>query len=101
MGTKVATRYMKMERNDSSLFFDLKQALINEFEGLGISRNNFNVFWQDEDNDYVEITNNNGVIIALDQLVGTVYKLFVRLTEDGKASMYTLIFCFCFWLITT
>ena len=76
-----------MKRNDESFFDDFRQLLLREFEDYGLSRNNYKIFWQDNDGKWVTVKNNEEFIRAVNELEGHEYKFIAQLV----VGMYALV----------
>ena len=84
--TKITTIDISMKRNDKTFLEDVRQLLVREFEGYGLSRNNYNIFCQDVDGEWIRVRNNDEFIIAMDMLEGPDYKLITQV----KFGMYVV-----------
>ena len=81
--SKIETGYInemnKMKRNDDTFFDDFRQLLLREFEDYGLSRNNYNILWQDKNGKWVIVKDNAEFILAMDELEGPEYKFIAQL----------------------
>merc|ERR1712018_1108937 len=78
-GEKSEVRRFVVPQDCNSSLIYLKEKIRTIFN---LGRSNCKVSWQDEDNDDVSIETDEELLIALQELVGPVYKLQVIKTED-------------------
>lgn len=75
MGTKILACIVSLKYNETTLFEDLRAAIIDEASDLDISKKDFDIFFQDSDNDWVRIRNAQALLGFMDDSKGPIYKL--------------------------
>ena len=76
--------------NDSTIFEDLKEGIKDELEDEGVTLENLRIFWEEDEDDWTRIKNNNGLLMAIDEMGSPPFKIFVCKANDetnGKKSI--------------
>ena len=82
---------IKLEADTKNKFQELKNIAINKFNAFGILKDNFDIFWQDEECDFNIITDEDNLLEALEELNGPLYKLFLLLQSRDNLGEYIII----------
>ena len=85
--TNLSTCRINVEDSEQNKFQCLKSALICKFKKFGLTKDNFDLYWQDSDGYSIIISDNDDLALALEELDGPLYELLACLntmTTDGK-----------------
>ena len=85
--TNLSACRIYVEDSDQNKFHYLKTALICKFKKFGLTKDNFDLYWQDSDGYYIIISDNDDLALALEEMDGPLYELFACLNtmiSDGK-----------------
>jgi len=92
LGEKVSATRVNITGTDSKLFDLLQKEMVNKWNDLGLSRNKIDMFWKDEEEDLIGISNNQDLLIALQEVQCDTYTLFAVIKEK-KNKGKLIIFC--------
>ena len=90
LGPNVDVQRLSIVSNKDSLFQDLRQAVTENFDDIKEENTTFDLFWKDEENDYIKIFNNVKLLHAIDEMGGPVIKLYAIIMPDitdGESSI--------------
>ena len=68
----------------------LRSAIAKKFKSYYVTKDNFDLYWQDEEGDFVLISDNDDLSLALEEMTGQLYEVFACFKEQnakGKSSM--------------
>ena len=85
--TNLSVCRINVEELEQNKFEYLKTAVITKLKMFGITENNFSLYWQDSDGEYIIITDNDDLSLALEELNGPIYELIACLNTmitNGK-----------------
>ena len=92
LGEKVSATRVNITGTDAKLFDLLQKEMVNKWKDLGLSRNKIDIFWKDEEEDLIGISNNQDLLIALQEVQCDTYTLFAVI-EEKKNKGKLIIFC--------
>ena len=85
--TNLSACRINVEDSEQNKFQYLETALICKFKKFGLTKDNFDLYWQDSDGDLILISDNDDLALALEELDGPLYELLTSLNTmitDGK-----------------
>ena len=85
--TNLSAFRINVEESEQNKFKYLKTALICKYKKFGLTKDNFDLYWQDSDSDSIIISDNDDLALALEELDGPLYELLACLNTmitDGK-----------------
>ena len=85
--TNLSAFRINVEESEQNKFKYLKTALICKYKKFGLTKDNFDLYWQDSDGDSIFISDNDDLTLALEELNGPIYELLACLNTmitDGK-----------------
>ena len=85
--TNLSACRINVEDSEPNKFQYLQTALICKFKKFGLTKDNFDLYWQDNDGDSIIISDNCDLALALEELDGPLYELLACLNimiTDGK-----------------
>ena len=72
------------DSEDDKLEF-LRSAIAKKFKGFDVTKENFDLYWQDEEGDFIIISDNDDLSLALEEMTGQLYELFACFkAKDAK-----------------
>ena len=83
MGPKVAIQRLNIQSSQDSIFSELTIKIVEEFKELKERNISVDLFWKDDDNDYVRIHNNDSLVDAMEEMGGPVFTLYASCTTDN------------------
>ena len=85
--TNLSACRINIEYTELNKFQYLQTALICKFKKFDLTKDNFDLYWQDSDGDSIIISDNDDLALALEELDGPIYELIACLytiITDGK-----------------
>ena len=85
--TNLSVCRINIEESEQNKFEYLKNAIISKFKMFGLAEENFAIYWQDSDGEFIIIIDNDDLSLALEELDGPMYELLVCLNAtitNGK-----------------
>ena len=85
--TNLSACRINVEDSEQNKFQYLKTALICKFKKFGLTKDNFDLYWQDSDSYSIIISDNDDLALALEELDGPLYELLACLNTmitNGK-----------------
>ena len=85
--TNLSACRINVEDSEQNKFQYLQTALICKFKKFGLTNDNFEFYWQDSDGDFITISDDDDLALALEELNGPIYELLACLNTmatDGK-----------------
>lgn len=70
----------------SQSFTDLSERIVSKFKVLGGTNIQYSVYWQDEENEFVTIEDDEDLDLAINEMSGPVYKLYIVFRDDNEAN---------------
>jgi hypothetical protein len=87
LGEKVSVSRINITGTDAALFDLLQNALMKNWKNMGLSGKKIDLLWKDDEEDLIGISNNDDLLVALDDMQCNTYTLFAVMKEnenDGK-----------------
>ena len=88
--SKVSAKFIQIQCDTSNTFNNLKQSLVQNFEEIQQPNASFKIFWQDNEQDWLTIDNQESLSMAVKEMGGPTYKLKVTYeiqALSGKISL--------------
>ena len=85
--TNLSACRINVEDSEQNKVQYLKTALICKFKKFGLTKDNFDLYWQDSDGYSIIISDNDDLALALEELDGPLYELLACLNTmitNGK-----------------
>ena len=87
---------INLEPSKQNKYEFLKASIIRKFQSYGISDDNFDVYWEDSDRDFIIIADNDDLSLALEEMSGPLYELIALLKTKDNVGMF---YCSYFFLV--
>ena len=87
----LASCRIKLDACENDKFEVLKSLVIDKFTTFGIVKDNFDIFWHDDQGDNNIIKNDDDLLEALEELKGPLYELiacFQSKVDEGKIKTF-------------
>jgi hypothetical protein len=82
-GEKVSVRRLNITGTDAKLFDLLQNAMMSNWKDLGLTRKKIDMFWKDTEEDLIGISNNEDLLIALEEVQCDTNTLFAVIKEKN------------------
>ena len=82
--SKVSVEIIQIKSDKISMFEELQQTLIQRLEHLQKPDTSITIFWEDDDDDRIDIKDQCSLVIAMKNMGGPVYKIFVVFENNDK-----------------
>ena len=83
-GPALEVRRIGIDRDVSTSVEYLKEKLVSIFPVLARTKTRFSMMWRDEENDWITIRTDDDLVIALTEMSGPVYRLYIQFTADNE-----------------
>ena len=83
-GPALEVRRIGIDRDVSTSVEYIKEKLISIFPVLGRTKTRYFLMWKDEENEWITIRTDNDLVIALTEMSGPVYRLYIQFTADNE-----------------
>ena len=80
---------INVECSQENKFELLKASVINKFQNLGITKDNFEIYWEDNDGDFIIIADEDDLSLALEEMNGPIYELIACLKAIDNEGMFS------------
>ena len=85
--TNLSVCRVNVGESQQNKFEYLKNAVFTKFKMFGLTEDNFALYWQDSDGEFIIIADNDDLSLALEELDGPMYELIVcmnAMNTNGK-----------------
>ena len=76
-GEKIAAQRFKIKSNKNTLLCTLTEKICNGFTELGGTNLRFDLYWKDSEDDFIRITDNDNLILALEEMKEMTFRIYV------------------------
>ena len=73
----MATKIIRIQCDKSSIFNNLKQSLAQRFKQIQQPNISISILWQDNEQEWITIDDQEGLLLAMEEMGGPVYKIKV------------------------
>lgn len=80
----IASCRLKLDLNEVDKFKHLRSAVVIKFKKFGVFKDNFELFWKDQDDDYNIIMDNDDLLNALEEINGPLYEVIACIQSQEK-----------------
>lgn len=92
--SNISAYRVNVECSQENKFELLKASAISKFQNFGITKDDFNIYWEDSDGDFINIADEDDLSLALEEMSGPIYELIACLKAMDNEGMFSRTFYF-------